>query len=96
MKMNLKLRLKNKATLAALIATVAAFIYQILGIVGIVPAVAQNDALQVAGIALNMLAALGIITDPTTEGIRDSTQALGYDYPAPTAPTGKATEQEGE
>ena len=64
MKMNLKLRLKNKATLAALIAAVVAFIYQILGIVGIVPAVAQNDALQVAGIALNMLAVLGIITDP--------------------------------
>ena len=96
MKMNLKLRLKNKATLAALIAAVVAFIYQILGIVGIVPAVAQNDALQVAGIALNMLAALGIITDPTTEGAGDSTQALGYDYPSPTAPTGKATEQEGE
>lgn len=81
-KINWKLRLKNKATLTALIAAAVAFIYQVLGIVGVVPAVAQNDVLQGVGIALNLLAALGIVTDPTTEGTGDSTQALGYDAPA--------------
>lgn len=82
MKMNLKLRLKNKATLAALIAAVVAFIYQILGIVGVVPAVAQNDVLQAVGIILNLLAALGILTDPTTKGIQDSDRAMTYEKPA--------------
>lgn len=84
MKMNLKLRLKNKATLAALIAAAVAFIYQILGIVGVVPAVAQNDVLQAVGIILNLLAALGIITDPTTAGVGDSARALTYNAPATT------------
>ncbi|EFV01857.1 holin, phage phi LC3 family [Pseudoramibacter alactolyticus ATCC 23263] len=95
-KINWKLRLKNKTALAAIVAAAVTFIYQILGIIGVVPAIAQNDVIQGLGIALNLLATLGIITDPTTEGAGDSTQALGYDYPSPTAPTGKATEQEGE
>lgn len=91
-KLNWKLRLRNKATLAALIAASVAFIYQILGIVGVTPAIAQNDAIQLLGIVINLLAALGIVTDPTTEGTGDSTQALGYDYPSPTAPTESAKE----
>lgn len=82
MKMNLKLRLKNKATLAALIAAAVAFIYQILGIVGVVPAVAQNDVIQNVGIVLNLLVALGILTDPTTKGIKDSDRAMTYEKPA--------------
>lgn len=86
-KINWKLRLKNKATLAALIAAAVAFIYQILGIVGVVPAVAQNDVLQAVGIALNLLAALGIITDPTTAGTGDSARALTYNTPATTPGT---------
>lgn len=81
MKMNLKLRLKNKTTLAALIAAAVAFIYQILGIIGVVPAVAQNDVLQAVGIILNLLAALGIITDPTTAGVGDTAQAMKYTAP---------------
>ena len=82
MKMNLKLRLKNKATLAALIAAAVAFIYQILGIVGVVPAVAQNDVIQNVGIVLNLLVALGILTDPTTAGVGDSARAMTYEKPA--------------
>ena len=35
--MNWKLRLKNKATLIALIGTIVTFVYQILGIFNVVP-----------------------------------------------------------
>lgn len=94
MKINWKLRLRNKATLAAIIAASVAFVYQILGIIGVVPAVAQSEVMQAVGLVLNLLAALGVVVDPTTAGAGDSTQALGYDYPSPTAPIGKATEQE--
>ena len=52
--------------------------------------------MNVAQLAIDVLVLIGIVVDPTTEGAGDSTQALGYDYPAPTAPTRKATEQEVE
>lgn len=81
MKINWTLRLQNKATLAALAATVLAFAYQLCGIFGIVPPVSQDSLLQLVGIVLNILVALGVITDPTTSGLSDSARALGYDEP---------------
>lgn len=88
---NLKLRLQNKATLAALAAALVAFIYQVLGILGVVPPVAQSDVINMVGVILTILASLGIITDPTTRGIGDSTRALEYD--APIASSGKAPDE---
>ncbi len=79
--MNIKLRLKNKATLAALLAAVVVFAYQLLGIFGVVPPVAQGTVEQAIAILLNMLVALGVLVDPTTAGVADSTQALTYDEP---------------
>lgn len=81
MKINWTLRLQNKATIAALAATVLAFAYQLCGIFGIVPPVSQDSLLQLVGIVLNILAALGVVTDPTTSGLSDSARALGYDEP---------------
>ncbi|WP_315523911.1 phage holin [Pseudoramibacter alactolyticus] len=82
MKMNLKLRLKNKATLTALIAACVAFAYQLCGIFGIVPAVGQDAVIQALGLIVNVLAALGVVVDPTTKGIGDSTRAMTYEKPA--------------
>lgn len=81
MKINWTLRLQNKATLAALAATVLTFAYQLCGIFGVVPAVSQDSLLQLVGIVLNILVALGVVTDPTTSGVSDSARALGYDEP---------------
>lgn len=81
MKINWTLRLQNKATLAALAATVLAFAYQLCGIFGIVPPISQDSLLQLVGIVLNILVALGVVTDPTTSGLSDSDRALGYDEP---------------
>lgn len=79
--MNLKLRFKNPATCITLLTTVITFIYQILGIFGIVPAVSQDMWIQLAGLVVNILAALGILVDPTTSGVKDSIQAQEYDAP---------------
>ena len=68
--MNLKLRFKNKATLVALASALIAFIYQILGILGITAPIAQDEVSQLVGIILNILVAVGV--DPTTKGIGDS------------------------
>ena len=81
MKINWKLRLQNRATLAAIVAAIIALVYQVLGLIGVVPAVSQDAVMQTASMAINLLALLGIVVDPTTAGTSDSTQALEYDEP---------------
>lgn len=81
MNINWKLRLQNKATLAALIATVVAFVYQVLGILGVVPIISQDMVISSVGILLNLLVAIGVLVDPTTAGINDSEQAMTYENP---------------
>lgn len=78
---NWKLRFQNPATCLALIGAIIAFIYQILGILGIVPSIAKETWIELAGIIVNILAGLGILVDPTTSGVSDSVQAQGYDSP---------------
>lgn len=79
--MNWKLRLKNKTTLAALIAAVVTLVYQILGIASVVPAVSSEQVINWIGLLLNILVTLGVLVDPTTAGITDSEQAKNYDAP---------------
>lgn len=81
MNINWKLRLQNKSTLAALIATVVAFVYQVLGILGVVPIISQDMVISSVGILLNLLVAIGVLVDPTTAGINDSEQAMTYENP---------------
>ena len=72
--MNLKLRFKNKATLVALASALIAFIYQILGILGIIAPIAQDAVSQLVGIILNILVAVGVLV-----GIGDSVNAMSYE-----------------
>jgi phi LC3 family holin len=79
--MNFILRLKNKTCLVALISSIIAFVYQILGIFEVVPVISENEITQICGIVINLLVTLGVIVDPTTQGIADSKQALEYTEP---------------
>ena len=79
--MNWKLRLQNKATLTTLILAIVAFVYQMLGLFGVVPAISQNDVINIVGLVINLLVTLGIVVDPTTSGVTDSERALSYDKP---------------
>lgn len=81
MKINWKLRLKNKTTLITLISTVVAFAYQLLAVFDILPSVSEDSIASMLMILINVLAALGIVVDPTTSGMSDSMQALDYDRP---------------
>lgn len=81
MNINWILRLKNKATLTALIAAALAFGYQVAGIFGAVPTVSQDALAQVAMLLVNILVALGVVVDPTTAGIGDSSRAMEYTEP---------------
>ena len=79
---NWKLRLENKVTLVAIIGAAVSFVYTVLGIIGVVPAISQEQILNVCMAAVNLLVLLGVVVDPTTGGIADSARALGYEQPA--------------
>lgn len=81
MNINWKLRLQNKTTLTTLVLAVIAFVYQILGIFGVVPGIDQNTIVNVCGLIINLLVGVGIVVDPTTAGITDSSTALEYTAP---------------
>ena len=71
---NLKLRLKNKVTLAALISAV----FVMLGQFGLeIP----HNIQEGVNTLLMILVLLGIVTDPTTKGVADSERALNYHSP---------------
>ena len=81
MKINWKLRLQNKTTLLALIGAIVALVYQVLGIFEIVPAVSEDSVISATAVIKNLLVALGVVVDPTTSGVSDSTRALCYECP---------------
>ena len=73
MKINWKVRFKNKALLAS----------QICAIFGVqVDTAAVSDQLiGVVGTVFTIFALLGIVTDPTTQGVNDSDRAMEYQEP---------------
>ena len=78
---NWKLRFQNKTVLCAMIAQLAAIVYVALGFFNIAPAVTENALVAFAYMVVELLVLLGVVTDPTTKGMGDSQQAMGYDRP---------------
>lgn len=81
MKINWKVRFKNKVWLAALIALVVKFVFEGLAMFDIAPAVTEDWVMDFANGVLTLLTMLGVIVDPTTVGIGDSHRALEYTEP---------------
>lgn len=85
MRINWLVRFKNKAFWAALIPAVFVFVQMVGAIFGLefdfselsMKILAAVDALFL------ILAIIGVVTDPTTEGIGDSKQAMTYEEPKP-------------
>ena len=82
MRINWKVRLKNKTWVLAMLSAIVAFVYQILGMFEIVAPISEDMVMQFIGIILNTLVALGVIMDPSTKGLDDSSRALSYNTPA--------------
>jgi len=58
-----------------------AFVYQVLALLGITPAITQDQLTQIVSLVLNILVAMGVVVDPTTAGLTDSSQAMTYIEP---------------
>lgn len=80
-KINWKVRFKNKVWLGSFLSLVVGFIYSMLSLFDIFPAVTQNTVGQLINQVLTFLGLIGVIVDPTTEGLYDSERALGYEEP---------------
>ena len=78
MKLNWKARFKNKTFVVSFVTLIVAFVYQMLGLFGIVPSISESSIVNVVTIVINILATFGVLVDPTTNGVSDSDRALTY------------------
>lgn len=81
MKLNWKVRFKNKVWLTSFISLIVGFVFNILKCFDVVPSVTQNLVMEIVGQFLTFLGMFGVIADPTTAGLGDSQRALGYEEP---------------
>ena len=75
MNINLKLRLQHKSFWVALVGLIV-LLSQQLGV-----KIFPDNVADITNTILAIGVLVGVITDPTTAGLGDSTQALGYDKP---------------
>ena len=80
---NWKVRIRNKSFWLAIVPAALLLVQAVLACFGVTWDYSQvsEELLGVVNAAFAVLAILGVVTDPTTEGIGDSAQALTYDEP---------------
>lgn len=83
MKINWKVRLKNKNFWITAIPAFLLFVQGVLAVFGVTIDVGEigNKLIAVVNAAFVVLSILGIVNDPTTSGISDSDQAMTYQTP---------------
>ncbi|MBR6228499.1 MAG: phage holin [Eubacterium sp.] len=83
MQINFKVRIRNKLFWLALIPAVLILVQTVCALFG-VPITVENvesRLLDLVNAVFAVLAILGIVADPTTEGLQDSDRAMTYDKP---------------
>lgn len=78
MKINWKIRFKNKTFVVTFLTAIVTFVYQILSMFDVVPLIPQDNIVKLITIVVTLLTSLGVIIDPTTEGVNDSLRAQNY------------------
>mgnify|MGYP002511425982 CR=1 FL=1 len=83
MKLNWKVRFKNKNFWLAIVPAILLFVQVVASIFGFTLELGNlgDKLLAVINAVFGVLAILGIVTDPTTKGVSDSEQAMTYDKP---------------
>ena len=81
MKINWRVRFKNKIWLGSFLSLIVGFVYSMLALFDIFPQVTQNLVVQLLNQVLTFLGLIGVIVDPTTAGLGDSERAMGYAEP---------------
>ena len=79
--MNFILRLKNKTTLTAIVGAILLFIKQITEAFGIDLSAQIEQVSGLIGAIITLLVGIGVVTDPTTVGVKDSGITKTYTKP---------------
>lgn len=83
MKINWKVRIKNKMFWLSIIPAVLLLVQTVAAPFGYKFdfGVLNQQLAEIINAAFVVLAILGVVVDPTTHGVNDSTNALNYDQP---------------
>ena len=83
MNINWKVRLRNKTFWLSLIPAVLLLVQVVAAVFGYTLDLGDlgNKLLAVVNALFAVRSILGVVTDPTTKGVSDSTQAMNYDVP---------------
>ena len=81
MKVNWKVRFKNKTWLTMFVSLIIGFIFSMLELFDVYPSITENMVMRIASEVLTFLGLIGVLVDPTTAGLGDSARALSYEAP---------------
>lgn len=81
MKINWKVRIRNKTWLTSAISLLVAFVFNVLALFDVAPAITQDNVMKLVALVLTILGGMGVIVDPTTPGMADSERAMLYVAP---------------
>ena len=81
MKVNWKIRFKNKTWLTMFISLIVGFIFNMLKLFDVVPSITENTVMNIVSEVLTFLGLIGVLVDPTTAGLNDSARAMNYEEP---------------
>ena len=84
MKINWKVRLKNKMFWVTAIPMLLLLAKQVCELCGVHIEIENlsNSLVEIVGTVFGVLALVGVVADPTTEGVSDSERAMTYTNPA--------------
>lgn len=81
MKINWKVRFKNKVWLSMFLSLIVGFVYNMLAAFDVFPVITEPMVNKIVGEVLTFLGLIGVLVDPTTSGIGDSERAMQYEEP---------------
>lgn len=83
MKINWKVRIKNKLFWVTIIPMVLILAQQVCGLFGVKLEIGilSDQLVAIVGTVFGVLGLIGIVADPTTNGVSDSNLAMTYEEP---------------
>lgn len=81
MNINWKVRIKNPVFWVTVIPSIVSLAYLVLAVFGVTPSITENVIVDALLALVGALTTVGVLVDPTTKGVSDSKQAMGYDKP---------------
>jgi len=82
MNINWKVRFRNRIWLTGFLSAIVSFIFTLLELFGVAPALTEDALMQAVSAVLLVLTGLGVLIDPTTQGASDSPRAMTYQEPS--------------